>query len=288
MKELGLLDCPNSPVLNRRELPFASNAGEEVTSAPPSTPSPAVSLTQLHSKSPSSTSASNSTELLIIEDEEEYLISQLAVDNPPSSLEEKTDEVTPGTSGEFYTDDNVIGNFDSKSAKDEELSNNNLSSYKEQESKSFNSNNNLPTHFINDTESEKEEEKINNDSYYYDKATSEAELLFNSLKHSLERPDVTLEGECPLTESLKYLDAALSLFQLEDMPSRPSDTPRSKASTKRRLYSTASPLSLLTPEPSSQSAATSVEHDDRCEECGSVFPLPSARFCCICGTRRPL
>ncbi|CAB3367389.1 Hypothetical predicted protein [Cloeon dipterum] len=100
------------------------------------------------------------------------------------------------------------------------------------------------------------------------------EDVLNHLKATLEG---TLDS-CPLTDSLNYLDAALSLFQLDDIPKRPSNAPRSKASTKRRQYSVASPLSLLKPDP---------DHgQQQCSECGTTFPMPTAKFCCLCGTKR--
>jgi len=113
----------------------------------------------------------------------------------------------------------------------------------------------------------------------------EVELTLESIeeglteKEMLDQLKATLEeslDNCPLTDSLSYLDAALSLFQMEDFPLRPRDTPRSKASNKRRQYSAVSAMSLLKPS----------EEQQQCAECGSTFPVPSAKFCCLCGTRR--
>lgn len=98
-------------------------------------------------------------------------------------------------------------------------------------------------------------------------------------KEMLDQLKATLEeslDNCPLTDSLSYLDAALSLFQMEDFPLRPRATPRSKASNKRRQYSAVSAMSLLKPS----------EEQQQCSECGSTFPLPTAKFCCLCGTKR--
>ncbi|XP_059471118.1 uncharacterized protein LOC132194073 [Neocloeon triangulifer] len=106
------------------------------------------------------------------------------------------------------------------------------------------------------------------------KETFTEESVLNHLKATL---DGTLDN-CPLTESLNYLDAALSLFQLDDIPMRPSNAPRSRASTKRRQYSVASPLTLLKPDPEVK--------QQLCSTCGTAFPMSTANFCCLCGTRR--
>jgi len=111
------------------------------------------------------------------------------------------------------------------------------------------------------------------EAFKEDNRMTEDDVL-DQLKATLES---SLDG-CPLTDSLSYLDAALSLFQLEDIPMRPRDSPRTKASSKRRQYSATSALSLLTPDPG--------QKQQQCSECGSAFPVQSAKFCCLCGAKR--
>lgn len=275
-----------------------------------STPSP-VSMIQSLSKSSSSTSASNSTELLIIEDEEEYLIKKLAEESQPKleqpikTTEQKEGKITGSSDDnlninefnlncdsllEDKKDDAFINkiSFEPESIEIKQEINSSSSSsslnsnFKELDFSDDKQNNEETFDNANDTTNVELFDNISNNT-----AATDAEIFFNSLKQSLERPDVTKDRECPLTESLKYLDAALSLFSLDDVPTRPSDAPRSKASTKRRLYSAASPLSLLGPDPSLLPCEPPVV-DNKCSECGSPFPVPSARFCCLCGTKRVL
>ncbi|KAF4522982.1 hypothetical protein B566_EDAN009573 [Ephemera danica] len=265
LKELGLLETCGSPVPSRR--------GATPESPPQSSPSPA-SLVQ-------SSSLTSSNELLIvIEDEEEYLINKLAEESdakttPTLKAEEKRENVqSPMLSRELFNTNTVHNhNLDINSKADlmkkEDTRLQNINKLKKQES-------------YNDLTS------VDSTN---DLTTTEAEMFFKTLKEKLERPDVTKEisqEECPLTQSLQYLDAALSLFQMEDIPVRAADAPRSKASTKRRLYSAASPFSLLSPDPTMMMSPPAPVADDKCSDCGSPFPVPSARFCCLCGARREM
>jgi hypothetical protein len=263
------LDTCSSPAPSRR--------GATPESPPQSTPSP-VSQGR-------SSSLTSSNELLIIEDEEEYLIQKLAADavsNEISSFNNKQNDVKLENIHIPVTDQEP-------SPKVKESHENNLPLDLINNKKDIFET--METH--NDDLNEMNRQESINDLTSVDSAndltSTEAEMFFKSLKEKLERPDVTKEFsqvECPLTHSLQYLDAALSLFQLEDMPVRAADAPRSKASTKRRLYSAASPLSLLSPDPALMTAPTLATIDDKCTDCGTPFPVPSARFCCLCGARR--